>query len=153
LNSATEEFMAKSDDAPDRIFTLAEANELLPQLSSRFAGIRRARAVIGSTKVEIAKASSHADAGGGSFVGALYIRALHEISSSLQAIDDMGVVVKDIDMGLCDFPYMLEGRIVYLCWKYGEDEIRWWHEVSCGYKDRHPLDEIAAQGAPDGGAL
>jgi hypothetical protein len=144
--------MSKSDDAPDRIFTLAEANELLPQLSSRFAGIRRAKGIIGNTKGEIARASSHAEAGGGSPVGALYIRALHEISSSLQAIDELGVVVKDIDMGLCDFPYMLEGRVVYLCWKYGENQIRWWHETSCGYKDRHPLDGTTAEEQSEGEA-
>jgi hypothetical protein len=52
----------------------------------------------------------------------------------------MGVLVKDVDMGLCDFPYLLDGRIVYLCWKLGESEIRWWHEVSSGYRDRQPLE-------------
>lgn len=137
-------FVAKSDhDTPDRIFTLAEANELLPQLSQRFATIRRAKSLIASTKDEISRASSKAASGGGSPVGALYIRALHEISGSLQTIHELGVVIKDVDLGLCDFPCKLEGRIVYLCWKFGEEEIRWWHEVSCGYKDRHPLDGTA----------
>ena len=141
--------MAKpEDDTPDRIFTLAEANELLPQLNTRFTGIRRAKAVIADTRDEVAKASAQASSGGGSPVGALYIKALHEISASLQAIHELGVVVKDIDLGLCDFPYMLEGRMVYLCWKFGEDEIRWWHEVSSGYKDRHPLDHGAALDMP-----
>ncbi len=145
--------MAKSDDdAPERLFTLAEANELVPQLSNRFAGIRRAKRVIADTKEEIAKASARADLGGGSAVGALYIRALHEISASLQAIHELGVVVKDIDMGLCDFPFMYEGRVVYLCWKVGEDEVRWWHEVSCGYKDRHPVDGMIAEGTSGGTA-
>lgn len=134
--------MGNSDnDTPDRIFTLAEANELLPQLNQRFAAVRRAKTVIVSTKEEVSKASAQAASGGGSPVGALYIRALHEISGSLQAIHELGVVIKDVDLGLCDFPYQLEGRVVYLCWKFGEDEIRWWHETSSGYKDRHPLDE------------
>lgn len=136
--------MAKSDhDTPDRIFTVAEANELLPQLNQRFTAVRRAKTVIASTKAEVGKASAQAASGGGSRVGALYIKALHEISGSLQAIHELGVVIKDVDLGLCDFPYRLEDRIVYLCWKYGEDEIRWWHETSCGYKDRHPLDSTA----------
>lgn len=137
--------MAKSDnDTPDRIFTLAEANDLLPQLNQRFTIVRRAKTVIANTKDEIRKASLKASLGGGSPVGASYIQALHEISGNLQAIHELGVVVKDVDLGLCDFPYKHKGRIVYLCWKFGEDEIRWWHETSCGYKDRHPLDGIAA---------
>ncbi|MFZ1555135.1 MAG: DUF2203 family protein, partial [Nitrospira sp.] len=66
--------MAKSDnDTPDRIFTLAEANELLPQLNQRFASVRRAKTVIASTKEEVSKASAQAASGGGSPVGALYI--------------------------------------------------------------------------------
>ncbi len=136
--------MAKSDhDTPERIFTLAEANELIPHLNQRFTAVRRAKTVIASTKEEVSKASAKASSGGGSSVGALYIRALHEISGSLQAIHELGVVLKDVDVGLCDFPYKLAGRIVYLCWKFGEDEIQWWHETSCGYKDRHPLDGTA----------
>ena len=142
--------MAKSDhDTPDRIFTLAEANELLPQLSQRFTTVRRAKTVIANTKNEIQKASANASLGGGSSVGATYIQALHEISGNLQAIHELGVVVKDVDLGLCDFPYKHDGRIVYLCWKFGEDEIRWWHETSCGYKDRHPLDETTASERDD----
>ena len=120
--------MAKSDhELPERIFTLAEANELLPQLNQRFSAVRRAKSVIASTKEEVSKASAQAASGGGSPVGALYIRALHEISGSLQSIHELGVVVKDVDLGLCDFPCKLAGRIVYLCWKFGEDEIRWWN--------------------------
>jgi hypothetical protein len=140
-----EKIMAKPDnDTPDRVFTLAEANELLPQLNRRFLAVRRAKIVIANTKEEVSKASAQAASGGGSSVGAQYIRALHEISGSLQSVHELGVVIKDVDLGLCDFPYMLEGRIVYLCWKYGEDEIRWWHEISCGYKDRLPLDGTVA---------
>ncbi|WHZ22985.1 MAG: hypothetical protein OJF47_002097 [Nitrospira sp.] len=136
--------MAKpDDDQPDRIFTLAEANELLPQLNQRFAVIRRAKTVIANTREEVSKASAQAASGGGSPVGALYIKALHEISGSLQVIHELGVVIKDVDLGLCDFPYKLEGRIVYLCWKFGEGEIRWWHETSSGYRDRQPLDGTA----------
>lgn len=84
---------------------------------------------------------SRAAFGGGSLAGPSYIRALHEISGSLQTIHELGVVIKDVDLGLCDFPAMLGGRMVYLCWKLGEDHIEWWHEVSSGFKDRRPLDD------------
>ena len=89
--------MAKYDhDFPERIFTLAEANELLPQLNQRFSAVRRAKTIITTTKTEVSKASAKAASGGGSPVGALYIRALHDISSSLQAIHELGVVIKDV---------------------------------------------------------
>lgn len=130
------------NEAP-HVFTVAEANELIPQLRSYFAVIRRAKAVLVQTSDDIKKASANADWGGGSRFGSLYIQALHDISSNLQAIHDHGVVVKDVNAGLCDFPYSHEGRIVYLCWKLGETEIRWWHEISLGYKDRVPLEAEA----------
>jgi hypothetical protein len=134
---------AEENDHPERVFSFAEATELLPQLNSRFTSIRRAKAVLVRTSEEIKKASGNAAYGGGSPHGSLYIQALHDVSANLQAIHELGVVVKDVNMGLCDFPFLLDGRVVYLCWKFGEAEIRWWHEISHGYKDRHPLEETA----------
>lgn len=130
-------------DHSDRVFSFAEATELLPQLNSRFTSIRRSKAILIRTSEEIKKASANAVYGGGSKSGSLYIQSLHDVSANLQAIHELGVVVKDVNMGLCDFPFILDGRVVYLCWKFGEAEIRWWHEVSHGYKDRHPLEETA----------
>jgi hypothetical protein len=141
---ATHHAMAYEDNEhPERVFSLAEATELLPQLNSRFTSIKRAKGILLRTTEEIKKASAKAQYSGGSSVGSLYVQALHEISANLQAIHELGVVVKDVNMGLCDFPFLLEGRVVYLCWKFGEPKIRWWHEISLGYKDRHPLEESA----------
>ncbi|MBM4124685.1 MAG: DUF2203 family protein [Nitrospira sp.] len=123
----------------ERVFTLAEANRLIPQLQEYLIGVKRAKAVLIRTKDEIKKASSKAQFGGGSFAAPHYIHALEQISEHLQAIQDMGVLVKDLDTGLCDFPHMLGGRIVYLCWKLGETEIQWWHETDSGYANRQPL--------------
>jgi hypothetical protein len=53
----------------------------------------------------------------------------------------MGVHIKDIDRGLCDFPYMRNGRVVYLCWQLGEDAIAFWHDIEAGFAGREPLDE------------
>jgi hypothetical protein len=125
----------------ERTFTVSEANHLIPQLQSWFISIQRARAILLQTKQEIQKASAHADYGGGSVVGHLYISGLQQVSTNLQAIHELGVLVKDVDIGLCDFPHLRDGRVVYLCWKLGEDEVRWWHETTTGYKDRCPLEE------------
>jgi hypothetical protein len=55
----------------------------------------------------------------------------------------MGVLVKDLDMGLVDFPWQRGERVVYLCWKLGEPSIKWWHEVDTGYGSRQPLDDTS----------
>lgn len=134
--------MAHGDDQEhDRLFTLSEANHLIPQLNARLGSVRQAKAVLARTKEDIRKASAQAQYGGGSAVGPLYISSLQQISTNLQAIHEMGVLVKDLEMGLCDFPHVRDGRVVFLCWKLGEQEIKWWHETSTGYKDRCPLED------------
>ena len=132
-----------SDDEHDheRLFTLSEANHLIPQLNSRLNSVRDAKAVLSRTKEDIRRASTQAEYGGGSSVGHLYITSLQQISSHLQAIQELGVLVKDLELGLCDFPHMRDGRVVFLCWKLGEREIKWWHETTTGYQDRCPLED------------
>ncbi|WP_455377478.1 DUF2203 domain-containing protein [Petrachloros mirabilis] len=131
------------DDAyeHDRLFTLAEANHLIPQLNTHLTSVRQAKAVLNRSREDIRKASAQAEYGGGSVSGPLYISSLQQITSDLQAIQELGVLVKDLDLGLCDFPHMRDGRVVFLCWKLGESEIRWWHETTTGYQDRCPLEE------------
>ena len=129
------------DQEHDRLFTLSEANHLIPQLQSRLVSVRQAKAVLARTKDDIRRASARAEYGGGSTVGPLYLSSLHKISSNVQAIQEMGVLVKDLDLGLCDFPHLREGRVVFLCWKLGEHEIKWLHETNSGYKDRCPLED------------
>jgi len=63
------------------------------------------------------------------------------IRANVDAILDMGVIVKDLVEGLIDFPSLLHGREVYLCWKLGEEGIHWWHEIEAGFTGRQPLDE------------
>ncbi len=136
--------MADEEDTnPERVFSLFEANQLIPQLQSQLSTIQRAKSVLIRTRDEVKKASAQAGHGGGTVVGAHYVQSLQDISANLQAIQEQGVLVKDIDLGLCDFPHVRNGRMVYLCWKLGEKEIRWWHEVTTGFKDRCPLEDPA----------
>ena len=123
----------------ERIFTLSEANSLIPQLEAHWTGIRRAKTVLLRTRDEIRKASAKAASGGGSYAGRYYISALAEMSAALRAIQELGVLVKDLDLGLCDFPYHKDGRIVSLCWKSGEPEIQWWHDIDSGFAGGRPL--------------
>jgi len=125
----------------ERLFTLTEANCLIPQLQEHLIAVKQAKAVLLRTKDEVKRASAKAQLGGGSFAGPHYITALEQVSENLQAIQELGVLVKDLDIGLCDFPHMLNGRVVYLCWKLGETEVQWWHEINSGYTDRQPLGD------------
>lgn len=132
----------EEQDLPEeRMFTLSEANRLIPQLNTRLTSIQQAKAILVRTKEEIRKASAQAESSGGSTVGHLYLLSLQQVSANLQAIQELGVLVKDVDLGLCDFPHLRDGRVVYLCWKLGEDAVAWWHETTTGYKDRCPLEE------------
>src|SRR5690348_16369438 len=126
----------------ERMFTVSEANRLIPQLEQRLTLIGRSKEVLSRVRDEIKKASMKASFGGGISAGKLYITALDQTSEHLQAIHEMGVLVKDLDMGLCDFPHHMDGRIVYLCWKRGETEIRWWHDLHSGYSGRQPLGSL-----------
>jgi hypothetical protein len=56
-------------------------------------------------------------------------------------VAESGVIIKDLDMGLLDFPTLREGHEVYLCWRLGEERIGWWHEVDAGLSGRQPLDD------------
>jgi hypothetical protein len=58
----------------------------------------------------------------------------------LHQIQDMGIEVKDLTTGLVDFPALYEGRVVYLCWRYGEERVEFWHEVEAGFAGRHLID-------------
>lgn len=131
----------KDEPDPERVFSLFEANQLIPRLRSHLSIVQQRKAVLLRTREEVRKASARASLGGGTSVGTQYIQSLQDISSNLRAISELGVVVKDIDLGLCDFPHVRDGRVVYLCWKLGENEIRWWHEVTNGYGDRCPLED------------
>ncbi len=125
----------------DRIFTLAEAESLLPTLRSLLEEISRQWAHIRELNPEIQKARENAPLDGFSKFGVEYIHAISQLTFLIHQIKELGVLLKDADKGLCDFPYMRQGRVVYLCWQLGEDAIQYWHDTETGFAGREPLDE------------
>lgn len=125
----------------EKTFTLGEANSLVTLLKGLLTEVRKERKILAEIEGEIKKASARAPFDGGSPSGGRFIHALERIAKNVERIHEMGIFVKDLDKGLCDFPYLRDGRVVYLCWKLGEDRIEWWHEVTDGYAGRQPLDE------------
>jgi len=62
------------------------------------------------------------------------------LQQAVENVHELGCLVKDLDIGLIDFPTLLKGEEVYLCWKLGEERIRFWHGVSEGFRGRKPID-------------
>jgi hypothetical protein len=122
----------------ERHFTLEEANALLPKLEPLLADLRRARDQL--TDAEAHEALSGAAPGnGGGTSGRQVGEAFLEVRRMLASLEELGLVLRDIDRGLVDFPAILEGREVYLCWEEGEEGISFWHHLDAGFGGRQPL--------------
>ena len=123
-----------------KLFTLAEANELLPDVSSNLKMIQRLYARIDKFRDAARLAAVASEFGGGMQGGAGYVQSLYEIGKITTELHELGVQLKDYSRGLIDFPSLRDGRIVLLCWQLGEDEkIEWWHELEAGFAGRQPL--------------
>jgi hypothetical protein len=123
-----------------KLFTVSEANELLPAVEKKLRAIQKLYAEIDLYRGDARAAAEASEAGGGMAGGTKYVRALYEVGKLTTELFEMGVQLKDYSRGLIDFPTMREGRIVLLCWQLGEkDEIEWWHEEEAGFAGRQPL--------------
>lgn len=65
-----------------------------------------------------------------------------QMQASVARIDGWGITLRDIDTGMIDFPALVSGRQVWLCWQLGEDSIAWWHELEDGFAGRRPLMDL-----------
>jgi len=68
---------------------------------------------------------------------------IDQMAAGVARIDALGLTLRDIERGLVDFPALVSGRQVWLCWKYGEGAIGWWHDLETGFDGRRPLAELA----------
>ena len=124
-----------------KLFTIAEANALLPTVRGILKRIQHARTKLSAYRDDAKAASEQADEGGGGFEqGSRYALLLIELTSQTNELEGLGVHLKDFDRGLVDFPSLREGRVVLLCWHLGEgDEVGWWHNVEDGFAGRTPI--------------
>ena len=124
-----------------KLFTIQEANALLPTVRLILAKILRAQRRLAEYRDEARKAAESAEQGGGGIEdGVAYAIVLTEMTSQMSELDTLGVQLKDFERGLVDFPSLRDGRVVLLCWQMGEgDELEWWHDVDAGFAGRTPL--------------
>jgi hypothetical protein len=124
-----------------KLFTIAEANALLPSVRQLLQRLQRFRRRLSAYKQAAAQAAEQAEQGGGGIPGGLlYARLLTNFAAEMGNLEAMGVQLKDFERGLVDFPSLRDGRVVLLCWQLDEgDELEWWHDMDAGFAGRTPL--------------
>jgi len=124
-----------------KIFTIEEANALLPTVRGVLLKIQKAKKRVSLFSEKAKEAAESAERGGGGLIeGPLYAQLLLKLTELMNGLDSLGVQLKDLDRGLVDFPYLRDGRVVLLCWQMGEgEELEWWHDVDAGFAGRTPL--------------
>ena len=133
----------------DRTFTLDEAQSLLPVLESLLRVAIAGKKVMEEVEAERQELNHRVFLNGGMFLDVVplarrkaeRVKAEQRAKDALAEIDSIGVQVKDIDIGLLDFPCEVEGQIILLCWKLGEKSITHWHGTQEGFAGRKPVDE------------
>ena len=127
-------------------FTLQEANELVPWLEETFQSIaplyqraQRLREQVAAVELRI-RGNGGSEAGGDLEHHRRHLEQTDQlIEEQMQEVQRKGIIVRSIETGLVDFPTIEEGREIYLCWRRGEPEIGFWHEVDAGIAGRQPL--------------
>jgi hypothetical protein len=128
-----------------RIFTADEANALLPRLSDLLLQMQESKDKHDRLEEKAAQYELKASSNGNVIEKELnetrqeLAQAATALKSLVERAQEMGCEVKDIDQGLVDFRAQRDGRVVYLCWKLGEPQISWWHELDSGFAGRQPL--------------
>jgi hypothetical protein len=133
----------------DRTFTLDEAQMLLPVLESLLKQGIQGKKLIEEVDAELQETAHRVFLNGGTMVNVIHLaqrkaareKAIQRIKDAVAEIDATGVQVKDLDVGLLDFPCKVEGEIVLLCWKLGEAKISYYHGTTDGFAGRKPIDE------------
>ena len=120
----------------ERLFSVEEANALLPDLRKSLVAVQKARQVVLSGGERVRRSAS---ANGGGRQGQVYWEALAALRREVEAITARGIVLRDADTGLVDFPTRREGTEAFLCWRLGEDRIAYWHGPDTGFAGRQPL--------------
>lgn len=122
-----------------RLFTRIEANDLLGQLQPLIDQMMDGRQRILELRPDLEPVLDKAVRNGASHETSEALAAFTEVKNAIESIQGHGVLVKDVNAGLLDFPSEREGRVVFLCWRVGESGVDHWHELDEGFSGRHPL--------------
>ena len=125
-----------------RYFSLSEANEALKTIRPLMDEVQAIREKILADQPEAWPAIEKSAGNGGNKVLSKMVQDFERLDALIHRILDTGAQIKDINIGLLDFSAMRDGREVYLCWKHGEGDIAFWHEVDAGFAGRQPIERF-----------
>jgi hypothetical protein len=117
-------------------FGVAEAEATLPMLRELLPRVRGSRRALVDASDRITAAVA---ADGGGTEGSEWFRAQRTLREDLTTLAELGILLRDPESGLVDFPSELEGRRVFLCWQLGEERVAWYHDEHAGFTNRRPL--------------
>jgi hypothetical protein len=142
-------------------YTLDRANARLPEVRGILEDLRSRRLELVGLRDRLHAASvaevpggrgslvddALTEAGGGGpesprVLAARIQAVIDQMQAAVERLDRWDVTLRDIGTGLIDFPALVNGRQVWLCWRLGEDDVAWWHELSTGIAGRRPLTEL-----------
>jgi hypothetical protein len=139
-----------------RFFGLDEAADTLPELRGILTRLRDQRGELIRLRDEVLERQEAVEAGGETGTAAsrsadaadlrrMRLRmqgVIDQMQAGVARIDELGITLRDIETGLVDFPALVSGRQVWLCWRLGENAIDSWHELTTGVAGRRPLAEL-----------
>lgn len=133
----------------DKVFTLHEAEDLIPSLERWLPEAIDAKKQAVEANGELQKIAGRIQFLGGMELDPARVgrykrskeHAVRKLQDAMDQIEESGCIVKDLDVGLVDFPAMLGEEQVLLCWKLGEQRIEYWHRVEEGFAGRKPIDD------------
>ena len=121
----------------ERIYTVDEADAVLPELRERLERVREARQAL-LREAEVVRERVVAD-GGGAHAGRAYWQATETLRTEVEWLSRASIALRDPQAGLVDFPGEREGERVWLCWRLGEERVGHWHPLESGFAGRRPL--------------
>jgi hypothetical protein len=140
------------DDRPEsefeqqfrRLFSIEEANETLPLVTPLLLRLKQDKEQFDQLRRSLDAITPAMQGNGHGAVAVDYERRINDLvtsmSEGIRTLAEQGIEVKDLNQGLIDFPHLRGGRVVYLCWRLGEGEIAYWHELDTGYAGRQELN-------------
>jgi hypothetical protein len=120
-------------------FSLEKANEVLVEIRPMIAELLELRGEILEKQPQAWPVIEKSAGNGGGKIASELVRDFNRIDALVRAINATGAILKDVNTGLVDFLAVRDGREVYLCWRYGEPEILYWHELEGGFAGRQPI--------------
>ena len=121
-------------------FTLEEANRALKIIRPLMHEVQAIRQKLLANQPEAWPAIEKSAGNGGNRALSDMVQDFEKFDALIHQIQDTGAQIKDINTGLLDFSALKDGREVYLCWQYGEEDIAFWHEVEAGFAGRQPIE-------------